>query len=208
MGVTALILFGERASYSKSNVGLNSYLRPWSKRPKLNRNPNEMTPGWNEGGGGASGYGSCAVGAQPHSDFPGSSILVPIQTKPFLGATVISGAPTRSKSSVELIEFRLEAKDGGQVAARTRLWEMEGFSWRWNLPSVGIYDIEVKPELRGQGLGKYLVAQILRYLQEQFFGLVEVHVPQTHEAATKLFLGLGFEQVDRGQSFRKTGGAP
>jgi ribosomal protein S18 acetylase RimI-like enzyme len=109
---------------------------------------------------------------------------------------------------IELIEFRLEEKESGKVAARTRLWEMEGFSWRWNLPSVGIYDLEVREDLRRQGLAKYLVSQILRYLQEQFFGLVEVHFPQSHAPALGLFRGLGFEEVDRGQSFRKTAVTP
>jgi ribosomal protein S18 acetylase RimI-like enzyme len=104
---------------------------------------------------------------------------------------------------VELIEFRLEDKPTSQVAARTRLWEMEGFSWRWNLPSVGVYDLEVRPELRHKGLAKLLLFQILRYLQDQFFGLVEVHVADDNEAALGLLRGLGFEQVDVGQTYRK-----
>src|SRR5262249_47474444 len=38
---------------------------------------------------------------------------------------------------VELFDFRLEDKTSNQVAAQAFVWEMEGFSWRWNLPSVG-----------------------------------------------------------------------
>src|SRR5262249_36091167 len=35
---------------------------------------------------------------------------------------------------IEPFDFRLEEKPGGQVAAQASVWEMEGFSWRWNQP--------------------------------------------------------------------------
>jgi ribosomal protein S18 acetylase RimI-like enzyme len=102
---------------------------------------------------------------------------------------------------VEPFEFRLEEKPTGKVAAQAAVWEMEGFSWRWNQPSVGLTDLVVSPELRRQGVGKFLLTLVLRYLQEQFFGIVELHVPQENEAAVKLVRSTGFEQVDIGQLF-------
>jgi ribosomal protein S18 acetylase RimI-like enzyme len=108
---------------------------------------------------------------------------------------------------IEPFDFRLEDKQTGQPAAQTSVWEMEGFSWRWNQPAVGLTDILVRPDLRRQGLAKFLLVQILRYLQEQFFGIVEVQTPQPNEAAVKLFRSLGFEQVDVGHSFRRNSSA-
>lgn len=105
---------------------------------------------------------------------------------------------------LELIEFRLEEKPTGRAAARCRIWEMEGFSWRWQLPAVGIVEVEVREDLRRRGLAKFLVSQILRCLQDQFFGVAEVHVSQNNEAALRLFQGLGFDQVDVGKCYRKT----
>lgn len=105
---------------------------------------------------------------------------------------------------LELIEFRLEEKGTGVIVARTRAWEMEGFGLRWNLPTVGLLEVETQPNLQRKGLAKFLLAQILRYLQDQFFGLVEIQAPQGNEAALALFKGLGFEQVDVGKLYRKT----
>ncbi|MCE9529858.1 MAG: GNAT family N-acetyltransferase [Planctomycetes bacterium] len=77
---------------------------------------------------------------------------------------------------LEQFEFRLDEKATGQVAARALYWEMEGYGWRWNTPSIGIMDIQVRNDLRRQGVGKYLLVQLLRYLQEQYFGIAEVMI--------------------------------
>jgi ribosomal protein S18 acetylase RimI-like enzyme len=104
---------------------------------------------------------------------------------------------------IEPVEFRLEEKTNGMPAARLIAWEMEGFNWRWNQPSVGIWDLQVREPLRRQGLAKYLLTQILHHLQEQFFGIVEVQMMADNEPAVALFRGLGFQQVDTGRIFRK-----
>jgi ribosomal protein S18 acetylase RimI-like enzyme len=104
---------------------------------------------------------------------------------------------------VELVEFRLFDKTLNQVAAQTLVWEMDLFSWRWNQPAVGILDIHVREDSRRQGLGKFLLAQMLRYLQEQFFGVVEVQTAPDNPQALKLFQSVQFEQVDVGHVYKK-----
>lgn len=104
---------------------------------------------------------------------------------------------------LEPIEFRLEDKKTAQIAARATFWEMEGFSWRWNYPAAGVMDVQVRPDLRRQGLGKYLLNQLLRHLQEQYFGLAEVQTFEENTAAIALFRSLGFELVDTGRQYRK-----
>lgn len=105
---------------------------------------------------------------------------------------------------IEVVEFLLVDKTSGDIVARTPVWEMDGFSWRWNQPTVGILSIEVREDLRRQGLAKFLLAQLLRYLQEQFFALVEVQVNQANPAAINLCQGIGFTQVDIGRQYKKT----
>jgi ribosomal protein S18 acetylase RimI-like enzyme len=105
---------------------------------------------------------------------------------------------------LEMLDFRLVETLTGHPVASAEVWEMEGFSWRWGLPAVGLVDVMVRETLRRQGLAKFLVVSILRYLQEQYFGLVEVQSSDQNQAALKLFQGLGFEQVDFGQVFRKS----
>jgi ribosomal protein S18 acetylase RimI-like enzyme len=104
---------------------------------------------------------------------------------------------------IEAVEFRLEDKGTGQVVGITSVWEMEGFSARWNLPAVGILDLLIREDVRRQGLAKFLLAQMVRYLQEQFYGVAEVHCGEADDVAVKLYTGLGFEQVDTGRSYKK-----
>ena len=104
---------------------------------------------------------------------------------------------------VEPVEVRLEEKWTGQAAATAIAWEMEGFSWRWEAPTVGVMNLQVREDLRRQGLGKFLMAQLIRHLQEQYFGLVEVQTMESNQAAIKLYTGLGFQHVDTGRIYRK-----
>jgi ribosomal protein S18 acetylase RimI-like enzyme len=107
------------------------------------------------------------------------------------------------RGPVEMVEFLLVDKTTGDVVARATVWEMDGFSWRWNQPTVGILSVEVREDLRRQGLAKFLFAQLLRYLQEQFFALVEVQVNEANQAALTFCQGLGFQQVDSGRLYLK-----
>ena len=123
-----------------------------------------------------------------------------IHTNPFQGTTwwqeCILGP-------IELHEYRLQDKLTGHTAARALLWEMETYRQQWNEHAIGITDIAVPVELRRQGLAKFLMAQLLRYVQDQFFSLVEIQVRADNSAALALLQGLGFEQVDRGHIFHR-----
>jgi ribosomal protein S18 acetylase RimI-like enzyme len=104
---------------------------------------------------------------------------------------------------LEPAEFRLVDKLTGLPAARATAWELEGFGWKWNSPSAGIIDVQVRPDLRRQGLAKFLVTHILRFLQDQFFGIGELQVPAADPAAVGMCQAVGFEQVDVGYVYRK-----
>lgn len=104
--------------------------------------------------------------------------------------------------SLEPVEMRLTDKLTGIPAARAVVWELEGFSWKWNHPSAGILDVQVRSDLRHQGVGKLLVSQVLRFLQDQFFALAELQVPADDPAAVGLCRSLGFDEVDRGETYR------
>jgi ribosomal protein S18 acetylase RimI-like enzyme len=107
---------------------------------------------------------------------------------------------------VEPLEFHLLERPSGARVARALVWEMEGFSCLWNQPSVGINGIEVVPELRRQGVGKFLVAQVLRRIQEQCYELAEAQAPEDDAAAAGLLHSLGFTQVDAGRQYERQEG--
>lgn len=103
---------------------------------------------------------------------------------------------------LEPIEFRVEDTVTNRLVALADVWEMEGFSWRWGVPSAGIIGVTVRDDMRRQGIGKYLLMHVLRYLQEQYFGIVEIQVSERNQSAVRLCQSLGFEQVDFGRQFR------
>ncbi|HEX3151865.1 MAG TPA: GNAT family N-acetyltransferase [Gemmataceae bacterium] len=105
---------------------------------------------------------------------------------------------------LEPFEFRIDDKATGQTAARALFWEMTDYGWRWGAPPAGVLDVQVRNDLRSQGLGKFLLAQLLRHLQEQYFAVVEVQVPDGEETAARLFRSLGFVQVDIGVTYLKS----
>jgi ribosomal protein S18 acetylase RimI-like enzyme len=108
------------------------------------------------------------------------------------------------RGPVENVGFHLEEKDTGQVVARAAVWEMDGFTWRWNQPAVAIVDVEVPEDRRRQGFAKFTLCQMLRHLQDQYFGVAEVQTMRDNQAALSLYRGLGFTQVDEGHIYRKS----
>jgi ribosomal protein S18 acetylase RimI-like enzyme len=105
---------------------------------------------------------------------------------------------------IELIKVQLLDRSTQQQAARVSMWEMFGFCQRWQAPVIGLVNLEVREDLRRQGLARFLVTAVLRHVQEQFFTLVEVQAPQTNQAAVALLRSLGFTQVDTGRLYQKT----
>jgi GNAT superfamily N-acetyltransferase len=109
---------------------------------------------------------------------------------------------------LELHEFCLQDRASGQKAARVVVWEMETFSRVPGVHSVGVVALDVAPERRRQGLAKFLLAQLLRHLVDQFFSMIEAHTAADDEAAMSLLRGLGFAQVDAGQQYRREPDVP
>src|SRR5262249_18706631 len=101
--------------------------------------------------------------------------------------------------------FHLLDKSTGTSAAQATVWDMEGFSFCWGLAAMGVVDWFVQPPLRRRGLGKFLLAQLLRQAQEELLEVMEIQVPAGNQIALQLCQGLGFEQVDVGKMYQKVG---
>jgi ribosomal protein S18 acetylase RimI-like enzyme len=99
--------------------------------------------------------------------------------------------------------FVLIDKATNDFAAQAVLWDMEGQSIRLNMPTIGILDWFVQPALRGQGIGKFLMVQMLRRAQEDLAEIVEVQLPAENQAGLKLCQLVGFEHVDLGHRFER-----
>lgn len=104
---------------------------------------------------------------------------------------------------IELYEYRLQDKLTGRSVASAFLWEMETYVSSWNEHAIGITDVIVAEEMRRQGLAKFLMVQTLRFLQDQFYSMVEMQVHADNVAGINLLRSLGFEQIDVGHLYRK-----
>jgi ribosomal protein S18 acetylase RimI-like enzyme len=100
-------------------------------------------------------------------------------------------------------EFRLVDRHTGQPAARTVVWEMEDYEEKRTCPAAGILEFFVRSDLRRQGVGRFLIVQTLRAIQEREFGLAEVQCSEENEPAVEFLRGLGFEPVDCGRTYGK-----
>ncbi len=105
--------------------------------------------------------------------------------------------------ALEPNEFQLQSRQTGNWAARCLFWEMREYQSKYGTMPSGIIDVQVRQEFRKQGLAKYMLYQILKYLQEIQTGLVEIQVNEPDTAGIRVVRALNFEHVDTGVSFRK-----
>ena len=116
--------------------------------------------------------------------------------------------PTGSRSACwapsNFFEVVLEERVTLKNLARITVWEMDGLGYKWPMPAIGIVEMSVEPELRKQAMGKFLLFQMLRYLQEQFFGTAEVHIDAGNDAAIDLAKKFGFVLVDEAVAYTKS----
>jgi len=108
------------------------------------------------------------------------------------------------RGPLELVSFSVEDKNNGHSVGGASIWEMEPFSLRWNESAVGILGVSVEENVRRQGVARLLLGNVLRFLLDQYFTLVESQVPPGNAAAVGLFRGLGFQQVDVGHRYRRS----
>ena len=80
---------------------------------------------------------------------------------------------------------------------------MEPFGVHWNESIAGVVDVFIEASMRRQALARLLLGNVLRFLHDQYFTMVETHVPAQNEPAVALFRGLGFQQVDTGHRYRR-----
>ena len=119
------------------------------------------------------------------------------------------GSPRRLLSSwhefvhgyVDPLQFVLNDRQTGTWVARTLVWEMEAASLYYRRPAVGIFDFEVNPPYRRHAVGRYFLSLIMKYIQEQFFTLVELQLEETNHNGLQFLRSLDFEHVDTGQVY-------
>lgn len=106
---------------------------------------------------------------------------------------------------IEPLELTLVEKKTGKGLASAMITDLGVYRATWNQLGVGVTNFLVQPEARRKGIGKFFLTQIIRFLQEQCFSLVEIQVNETNEAGIALCHQLEFDQVDTGKVYQKKG---
>lgn len=101
-----------------------------------------------------------------------------------------------------LSHVRLDSRTSGAEIARARTWDMSWFGREDGHARIGVFGVEVAPDHRGRGYGRFLIAEILRHAREHGFRLAEVQTLADNEPALALYRSLGFEPVEQSTVFR------
>jgi ribosomal protein S18 acetylase RimI-like enzyme len=111
-------------------------------------------------------------------------------------------------SALDHSAFELRLRENSNVVARARAWEMYPLQRTWNAEAVGIIDVHVELQYRAQGLGSYLMAQVLKHYRDNGLTLAEIQTMARNQAACRLYRRLGFQEVDRGIIYRSESKTP
>ena len=105
-------------------------------------------------------------------------------------------------SCLDNISFEARLRSTGESVAKAVGWEMYPLEKSWGVDAVGIVDVEVIPQYRNRGIGLFLMTHVLRHYRGYGLPLAEVQTMDRNTAARKLYLRLGFQEVDRGVVYR------
>lgn len=98
--------------------------------------------------------------------------------------------------------FQLLDRATGEVLARATTWDMAGFERVDGRVRAGLVGLEVEPAHRRKGLGRFLVAEILRRARDQSAEVVAAQTAATNAPALALYDALGFAPIETATLFR------
>jgi ribosomal protein S18 acetylase RimI-like enzyme len=99
--------------------------------------------------------------------------------------------------------FELLPKTGGPSTAWLTVWSMEPLSTSWGVRATGLYELQVDPAQRRQGLAVCLISEAFKQLAAEGVALLETQAMLADTPTVNLFQKLGFKQVDEGVVFQK-----
>jgi ribosomal protein S18 acetylase RimI-like enzyme len=102
----------------------------------------------------------------------------------------------------QLMSARLLLKTDGAAVAHAQVWDMGWFGRRDGRARIGLINLEVVPEQRRKGYGRFLVREIFRRAREHLVASVTVGTSADNQPALALYASLGFEPVDHSTFYR------
>jgi ribosomal protein S18 acetylase RimI-like enzyme len=102
----------------------------------------------------------------------------------------------------QMLKARLLSKAGGTEIANLRAWDMGCFSRGDSRPRIGLIDLEVMPEHRRKGCGRFIVTEMLGRARENGIAAVAVQTSAENQPALSLYASLGFQRVNEATLYR------
>jgi len=96
----------------------------------------------------------------------------------------------------------LIAEYDGEIVGQALFFK--NFSTFLGKPGIYLEDLYVKPEMRGKGIGKALLDEIIALAKERNFGRVEWSVLDWNEPAIDFYRKIGAKPLDGWTTFRLT----
>jgi ribosomal protein S18 acetylase RimI-like enzyme len=97
---------------------------------------------------------------------------------------------------------RLVHKADGIPLAGASTWDMQWFGRQDGRARLGLVHLEVAPDHRRKGYGRFLVGEVLRRARANLFAFVAVQTAASNQPALALYASLGFEPTDQATLYR------
>ena len=103
----------------------------------------------------------------------------------------------------ESLRFRLVEKKTQEPVAAVTVIGLDHYISCWNERAIGLVDVFVAEDHRGQGYGQTLLVETVRRVRQELITRAEIHVPDSHTFLTKSVLGAGFVRIESGLVYRR-----
>jgi len=103
----------------------------------------------------------------------------------------------------ETLRFRLVAKKTQEPLAAVTVMGLDHYVSAWRERAVGLVDVFVAENHRGQGYGQTLLIETVRRMRQDQITRAEIHVPDQLEFLTRAVLAAGFTRIETGTVYRR-----
>ena len=105
--------------------------------------------------------------------------------------------------NMESMQFHMLNKKSGEEIAVVTVVGLDHYISAWGMRAIGLVDLFVKEEYRGNLYGQALITETMRRLKNEMITMAECHVPASKPAALRTALATGFVEVDQGIVYEK-----
>jgi ribosomal protein S18 acetylase RimI-like enzyme len=106
-------------------------------------------------------------------------------------------------ANLDYIRFLMQPRTGEAPVAGVTVVGLDYYLGKWKRRVVGMTDVFVTDEFRGQGIGQTLLVEVSKRLKEELITGAEAHTLEGDEAGTRLLESVGFYRVDTGVVYEK-----